>query len=97
MEKTVAFLENNKRKTFSLTEIKELELIPWARDSRVIARIIRGDFEGENMLKAEYEGRRCSVKGVNIRNYIKKYGPAMEAVQRSNARNKKRGEENNAR
>lgn len=77
------------KRTYTATEIKELGLLPWARDTRVIARIL-----SSGLIKAKVSGtlthKRYLVKGKDLVEYIKKYGPVLMHTARK-LTNKKHG------
>jgi hypothetical protein len=86
-------------RTYSLQDIKILELFPWAKDNRTIRKILEEKkYFGASTLKPKIVGssnrRRYSVKGSNIINYIKIYGPWLittvrKTKQYDNRKNRK--------
>jgi len=70
----------NPNKKYTATEIKRLGLLPWAKDSRTIAKIL-----DSGVLKAKIQKpdaskvtqKRYQVLGKDIIIYIKTYGPAL--------------------
>lgn len=76
------------KKVYTATEIKDLGLIPWARDTRVIARILNsGIIEAE--ISGKNKQKRYLVKGKSIIKYIKKHGPALKHTIRKKKKNVK--------
>lgn len=86
MRKTVEFLKKHPNKTFTLSEIASMQLMPWARDSRTIRKLIERDFEGANLLNATVKGvggqRRYTMQAKDIRKYLQTYGPALMGTTR---------------
>lgn len=76
----------NPWRVYTLKEIQIGEFIPWARNDQTIRKIIEADKIQENILKAIVVGsmtrRRYGIQGKNIKNYLKKYGPALMATIR---------------
>lgn len=81
LERIIEILTRSPKREYSIEEIRELRLIPWARDQRIIRKIILLDQKGEQILNATITGkatqRRYLVRGSNIIKYLKKYGPAL--------------------
>ena len=69
-------------KEYTLKEVRDLRLIPWAKHYQTLRRIVSGDFLGDNVLKAvrRGEGRliRYSIKGSNIIRYVEINGYAKK-------------------
>jgi len=69
------------KQTYTATDISREGLIPWARDPRTIARIL-----ASGVIKTEMTGestqKRYTVKGSELQEYIKKYGPVLQHTVR---------------
>lgn len=81
LERAVETLKRSPKREYTIEEIRELRLIPWARDVRTIRKIILLDSKGEKLLAAKITGkdsqRRYLVRGAQIIKYLKKYGPVL--------------------
>lgn len=86
MKDMVDSLKKHPSKTFTLTEIAQQGLLPWARDGRTIRKVIEADFEGANILQAIVRGegnqRRYLVTARNLIKYLQIYGPALIGTTR---------------
>lgn len=96
MNKKVDFIKKNKIKAYTLTEIRDLKLIPWARNGRTIRKVIAAD--SMNLLKAKVIGvgsqRRYIVPANGLIKYLQTYGPVMIGMVRKtkNVNRSKRNE-----
>lgn len=81
LERAIEALKRSPKREYTIEEVKESELIPWARDARTIRKIVILDSKGEKLLDAKITGkgtqRRYLVKAANITRYLKKYGPVL--------------------
>lgn len=64
------------KKIYTATEISKQRLIPWAKDSRIIAKILRSGVI-ETKISGQGQARRYRVKGSEIIKYLKKHGEAL--------------------
>ena len=66
---------------YNLTNIKDEGLFPWTKNLQTIRKIVKKDYWGENMLKAEVggekQGMEYRIKGKHIIQFIKVYGPGF--------------------
>lgn len=89
MRNTVEFLKKDPEREYTATEIRRLGLLPWARDSRTIARILQS-----GGLKARVTGKdtqkRYLVKGAVIISHINQCGPVLMHTVRRNIWQKKK-------
>lgn len=81
LERAVEALKRSPKREYTIEEISELQLIPWARNARTLRSIILQDSKGEKILDATITGRdtqrRYLVKGSQIIKYLRKYGPVL--------------------
>lgn len=81
MRKQVDFLKKDPEREYTIADFKRYKLMPWARNYRTLAKLIKQDFLGENVLKAKIEGEgkliRYTIKGKHIINFINLYGPYL--------------------
>ena len=84
-------------KAYSLREIRDEKLIPWALHIQTLRRIINDDLSGENLLQADRKGAgrqtRYIIWGDRIIRYINKY--ALDITK--TARPKHNGKQNRKR
>lgn len=68
-------------RNYNLSNIRDEQLFPWARDIRTVRKIVLRDDSGERMLKVKItgEGRTLDykIKGKNIIQFLNKYGPGF--------------------
>ena len=68
-------------RTYTLRSISKERLFPWAKDRRTIVKIVKKDYWGSNMLRAEISGEglnaEYAIKGRNIIKFLRKYGPGL--------------------
>lgn len=84
---SIRMIEEIDRDTsYTLKQIKKLNLIPWANNYPILRRLIEMDIVRGNMLKVKKSGEGTGVRyvidGVNIINYVKKYGPGAMLMAR---------------
>jgi len=81
LEEILGFLAKHKKRDFTSTEIEEMNLFPWAKNSRNRTALMKADMFGDNILKARIQGEmyqtRYMVTGANIIRYLTKHGPSM--------------------
>lgn len=81
LERAVEALKRSPKREYTIEEIREAQLIPWARDARTIRKIVILDSKGEKLIDAKITGkdtqRRYLAKGANIIKYLRKYGPVL--------------------
>lgn len=86
MREQVEYLKGNPEREYSIAEIREHRLMPWARDYRTIGKAIKRDFFGENKLQARIEGEgrqaRYYIRGKHLLAYIEIYGPYLMGTAR---------------
>lgn len=75
------------KKEYNLFEIEKAGFFFWVKTSRSCRKIVKKDFFGENILKAEIsgegEGTAYKIKGSHIIKFLEKYGEAMKFASRS--------------
>lgn len=83
---------------YSLKEIREGRLIPWALHYQTLHRIIEEDERGENILGVSQEGKgrqlRYTIKGSSIISYINRYARGLMVPaqpKQKNVRKKRTG------
>lgn len=71
----------NPNKEYTLKEIRNLRLVPWALHYQTLKKIIVDDFMGENMLQAIRKGEgvrtRYQIRGSRLIKYINQYAQAL--------------------
>ena len=86
MKKTVAQLQKDPEKIYTLADFETLGLLPWAKNQRTVKKILEVDKKRLNVFKVKIVGegnqRRYYVKGKNIINYLTTYGPALISTVR---------------
>lgn len=95
----LAFIKANKLDNMPLSSnnIEKFGLFFWTKNSRQRVKLIKRDFIGENILKAEIHGEgpttRYVILGKHITRFIKKYGDTLAFLEtprkEKNAWNKK--------
>ena len=82
------------KKEYSLKEIRDLRLIPWAVHYQTLQRIVSRDFIGDNILQAvrrgEGNGMRYEIRGSNIIKYMTKYTSGLMRTTKQNGNKKRR-------
>ena len=66
---------------YNLTNIKDEGLFPWTKNLQTIRKIVKKDYWGDNMLKAQISGTGGGVdyriKGRGIIKFINLFGPGL--------------------
>ena len=64
---------------YDMKQVHDLRLIPWANNYATLRRLVDIDKERGDILKTKKTGQgtriRYEIQGINIINYVKKYGP----------------------
>lgn len=86
LERLSKLLRKDPLRWYSLTEIEDLGLIPWAKSDRTIRKVIDNDLRGEKLLGSRVVGtgkqRRYTIQAAGIIKYLEAYGPALMATVR---------------
>lgn len=96
MKEIVESLKKNPKREYSLSEITTKRFIPWALNYRTIRAIIEKDRVGYNLLNTRVSGgrtaagRRYTVRGEGIINYLVTVGPILLGTVRKSKTNGKR-------
>lgn len=91
MKKLVDTLHIDPRKEYSLRDIAELKLIPWATNYRTLVLLIEKGLRGwdkkESRVIIDGDNKKYIIKGSAIRKYIINYGPALMGTVRKSKKN----------
>jgi len=86
MRDNVEALKKKPNRKLSLSDIRQENLMPWARNQKTLLSLIKADLHGPNILKATVEGKgtntRYQIEARNIIKYITIYGPVLERYVR---------------
>ncbi|MES2216663.1 MAG: hypothetical protein V4481_05215 [Patescibacteria group bacterium] len=78
--------EIDRKMVYTLKHVNDLRLIPWANNYNTLRRLIKLDSERGNILKVVKKGSgrltRYEIEGLNIINYVKKFGPGAMLMTR---------------
>ena len=75
---------------YNLTNIKDERLFPWTKNLQTIRKVVKKDYWGENMLRAEISGTGGGVdyriRGRRIKRFLQKYGSGLEMAGSNKAK-----------
>lgn len=90
MEAIVEALKKEPKRWYTLSELQDEKMMPWAKNGRTIRKILDADRHGPNLLKSQITGtasqRRYLVQGQYLIKYLTIYGPGLMALVRNSKR-----------
>ncbi len=86
MEDVVEILRKDSQKVYTVDNIQRMKLMPWARNSRTIVKILQADIQGPNFLGTQITGtdkHTCYlVPKKQLIKYLQIHGPGLMALAR---------------
>lgn len=91
IKETIKGIKENEM--YNLSQIREYGLFPWTRNLQTIRRLVKKDYWGENMLKADVWGvgqaLEYRIRGKNIIKFLNTYGRGLLLASSGKTRNGK--------
>lgn len=91
IEARLKLLRQNRHDRYTLTDVTQMEMIPWVSSYRTVRSLIHSDMRNDNLLDVEITGRdsqrRYTVTAKGLIKYLLEYGPAMMVMARNHKKN----------